>query len=98
MKVICPEILIGLCLGQHMVDNYQDTVSNSHYRFLCAQARLEMTELRRKIIITHAGENPGNLRQNRTQVGVAFGWFATAPFACTETGFQDKAPPMKRDV
>ena len=81
-----------------MIDDDQHTVSDCHYGFLLTQARSEMMELSRKVIVTHACEHPSNLGQNRTQVAVAFGRLAIATFACTETGFQDRAPPMTLHV
>src|SRR5947199_4380122 len=81
-----------------MIDDDQHTVSDCHDGFLLTQARSEMMELSRKVIVPHSCEHPGDLRQNRTQVAVAFGRLAIATFACTQTGFQGRVPPTKPGV
>src|SRR5690349_7738480 len=92
-EVIWPKILIRFAFGKHMVDDHQHTVGNCDYRFLRTQAWLEMVKLGGQVIATHTRQNPGNLCQNRTQVRVAFGWFATAPLASTQMASRTESHP-----
>src|SRR5438132_12685532 len=79
-----------------MIDDDQHTVSDCHNGFLLTQARSEMMELSRKVIVTHACKHPSNLGQNRTQVAVAFGRLAIATFACTQMASRTESHPRSQ--
>src|SRR6266699_3470010 len=79
-----------------MMDDDQHTVSDCHNGFLLTQARSEMMELSRKVIVTHMCEHPSNLGQNRTEVAVAFGRLAMATFACTQVASRTESHPRSQ--
>ncbi len=83
VKVISPQIARGLLVTQDMVENDEHFMGEGHDGFLLAPSSRNAMIEGGEVVVLGMSDGPGDLSQDGPQVGVAFGGFATEPFAPT---------------
>jgi hypothetical protein len=83
VKIIAPQILVGLTVAQKMIDNHQNAMSNRDGGFLRPSSGCNPTILSGQIRVFTVRSSVSGLNEELTSIRIAFASLARKAFART---------------